>query len=373
VYKIQKGNLPYTLSGIGMVTMLFAGALLFISVPSMFYVKPYVNFNSVPSIFLSALLFLFGYWLNRIFPAVRIAKNGIRCKHMYFYGLIKWSEMDNMIDLKNGVMGLSIKRQGSPFLNGLFFEWLTGKALRQRYPLLLFTPEFFADKKVPQEIIANTPESSGINAYLKEKITGVVFINPSRFSIQDVDNGVLITIPGKKNILEAIFFVPMALLWSYFAGYMIYFFALINFGVILAFFQDTWDSKIYITFAIMDIFTFLFISFVVLWIWVVLESTIRHMTGKEIIETNGQALTITKQILWRRKSSEFPSGSITNLRVDVIKPGLLTAPFRAFQSALGRNGIIVFEFEGKTVRFGLDITEDEGKYIMTALKSGTNK
>jgi len=286
--------------------MLLSGVLLLISSPTLFLIKPYLDSTSIPAILLSVILFLFGNWLIRIFPRVKIARNGLRCRGMYFFGLIKWSEMDTILELKNGVMALSIKRQGSPFLNGLFFEWLTGKALRQKDPVILFTPEFFAgNKTIPQEIIANTPATNGANAYLNTKINGIGFINPSRFSIQNSSNEVLITIPGKKNILEVVIFVPMALLWSYFAGYMIYFFVLINLGAILALFQGSWESKTYSTFAIIDIFTLLFISFVLLWIWFVITTTIRHMAGKELIEINSQMLTITRQTFKWKKVTNF--------------------------------------------------------------------
>jgi hypothetical protein len=206
---------------------------------------------------------------------------------------------------------------------------------------------------------------------LSEKINGIGFINPSRFSIQESDNGLAITIPGKKNIFE-ILFLPFAFYLGYIEGYSLYLFGLVNVYFILSLSQTSWDSRTLIFFIIMDIISFLFICFLLFLIFYVFALTIRHMTGKEIIETNGQALTITKQVLWRRKSSEFLSGSITNLRVDVIKPRLLIILYQAFQSSLGRNGVIVFEFEGKTIRFGLDISEDEGSYILATLKSRAN-
>jgi hypothetical protein len=372
-YKTQRSDIAYALTWVGMVVILISGAILFVSMPTWFYRKPYVNFNPVPSIFLAILLFVLGYWLTCIFPAIKITDTGIRCKRMYFYKSVKWSEMENMVEFKNGTMALTIKRKGWPLLNGLFFEWLTSRALRIKDPLILFVPEFFgSDKTIPQEIIANTPATSGVNAYLSEKINGIGFINPSRFSIRDSDKGVLITIPGKKNILEVVFFVPMAMLWSYFVGYMIYIFALINLGGILALFQNAWDSRTYFIFAIMDIFTFLFISFILLWIWVVIASTTRHMAGKEVIDVSGQSLTITKQIFKWKRQSKFSPDTLKNLRVNVIKPRLLTALYQALQSSLGRNGIIVFDFDGKTVRFGLELTEDEGSYILAAIKSRMN-
>ena len=372
-YKTQRSGIAFALTWVGMVVILISGAILFVSMPTWFYRKPYVNFNPVPSIFLAILLFVLGYWLTCIFPTIQFTQTGIRCKRMYFYKSVKWSDMDNMVEFKNGTMVLSIKRKGWPLLNGLFFEWLTGKALRQKFPVILFTPEFFgSDKTIAQEFIANTPASSGVNAYLNKKIKGSGFINPSRFSIQDSEKGVLITIHGKKNILEVLFLVPMALLWSYFAGYAVYVFALINYGAVLALIQSAWDSRTYFIFAIMDIFTFLFIGFILLWIWVVIASTTRHMAGKEVIDVSGQSLTITKQIFKWKRQSKFSPDTIKNLRVNVIKPRLLTALYQALQSSLGRNGIIVFDFDGKTVRFGLELTEDEGSYILAAIKSRMN-
>lgn len=365
--------MAFALTWVGMVVILVSFAILFITMPPTLYQKPNVSLNSVPSIILAVLLFAFGYWLTCIFPTIKFTQTGIRCKRMYFYKSVKWSDMDNMVEFKNGTMVLSINRKGWPLLNGLFFEWLTGKALRQKFPVILFSPEFFgSDKTIVQEFIANTPASSGVNAYLNKKIKGSGFINPSRFSIQDSKKGVLITIPGKKNILEVLFLVPMALLWIYFAGYAAYVFALINYGAVLALIQSTWDSKIYLRFAIMDAFALLFIGFILFWIWGVFSSTIRHMAGREIIEANGQTLIITKQIFKWRKRNEFPSSLVTNLRVSVIKPKPLNALYRAYQSALGRSGIIAFEFQGKSIRFGLDISEDEGNYILFAIKSRLN-
>jgi hypothetical protein len=364
--------LPYMLFAIGMLTMLFSGVLLFISTPSIFYVKPYVTFNSIPLISLSVLLFLFGNWLSWIFPAVKVTRNGLRCKHMFFYGSVKWSEMDTVLEFKNGVTALSINRKGLPLLNGLFFEWLTGKALRQKVPMILFTPEFFGgDKTIPQEIIANTPPTSRVSAYLSGKINGTGFINPSRFSIQESNNGLLITIPGKKNFLE-ILFIPFTLYLSYFEGYAFYLFGLVNFGVIVSLFQTSWDSRTLTFFIFFDVLSFLFIGFLLFWIFYAFTSTIRHMTGKEIVNLNGQSLTITKQIYRWKRLSTYPVDYIKILRVDVIKPKLIIILYQALQSTLGRNGVIVFELQGKSVRFGLDLSEDEGNYILAKIKSRMN-
>lgn len=278
--------------------------------------------------------------------------------------------MDNMIEMKNGVMALSINRKGSPLINGLFFEWITGKVLKQKHPVILFTPEFFnVNKAIPKDIIANTSPTCGANAYLNEKINGVGFINPSRFSIQSSGDEILITIPGKKNILEVVFFIPMALLWGYFAGYAIYLFVLINYIAFIAQSQGPLESNVYSTLAIIDGFALLFIAFILLWIWIVISSTIRHMAGKELIGVDSRALSITRQTFMWKKRHEFSSEEVMNLRVDDAIPTLFRAARRAFRSALGRNGIIVFEYQGKTIRFGVDISEDEGKHMLTTIKT----
>jgi hypothetical protein len=368
-YKTQQGSIPNVLFAIGMFSMLFSGVLLFVSAPSLFLLKPYLTFNSVPGIILSVLLFLFGNWLNSIFPMAKVTHKGIRCKRMFFSRLVMWSEMDTIRELKNGVMALSINRNGLPPLNGLFFEWLTGKALRQNAPMILFTPEFFgSEKAIPQEIIANTPVTNRVNEYLSSKINGTGFINPSRFSVQESDGETMITIPGRKNFLAAIIFIPMALLWSYFAAYGIYIFALANFGAILGIFQGAWDTKIFRIFVIFDAFMFFFLGFMVFWVWGVFASIARDMVGKEIIETTGQSLIITRQIFKWKRRREYSAVSISNLRINVTKPGVFNALHKGIQTLFGRDGKIVFDFEKKSVRVGLDISEDEGKYILDKIK-----
>jgi len=96
------------------------------------------------------------------------------------------------------------------------------------------------------------------------------------------------------------------------------------------------------------------------------------LAGKEIIEVNNQALAITKQIFkWKRKS-EFSTSLVENLRVNTIKPNRFTAPYRAIQSMLGHDGIINFSYNRKSIRFGLDISEDEGSQILSLIKSRMN-
>ena len=368
-YKTQRSNIAFALSWGGMVVILVSFAILLVSMPPKLYQKPNVGLYSVPSIILAILVFVFGYWLTCIFPTIKITDKGIQCKRMYFYISLKWREMDNMIELKNGMMALTIKRKGWSLLNGLFFEWLTSKALRQKHPVILFTPEFFGgDKTIPQQIIANTPAESGVNAYLNEKIKGTGFINPSRFSIQDSDNSLLITIPGKKNIFE-ILFLPIALYLSYIGGYSLYLFGLVNFYFTLSLSQASWDSRTLIFFIIMDIISFLFICFLLFWIFYVFASTLRHMAGNEIVGLNGQSLTITKQIFGWKRMRTYSVDSVKDLRVEMIKPNLLIILYQALQAAMWRNGVIVFDYNGKSVRFGLDISEDEGGYFLTKIKS----
>ena len=371
MYKTQQGNLPFILFAAGMFMMLLSGAFLLVSSPSLFLVKPYLDLKTIPLLILLLLTFLVGNWLCGIFPSIKVAHNGLRCKRMYFYKLIKWSDIDAITELKNGTMSLSIKRQGSPLLNGYFFEWFTAKWLRQNKPVVLFTPEFFGnDNGIPQAIIANTPPTCNASMFLKEKINGTGFINPSRFSIQTLDIHTLIIIPGKKSILEVVFFLPIVLLWSYFEAYAIYYFALFNGAVVLSLFQQApWDSRTLRFFIIFDTIAFLIIGFIFLWVWFSLSSIARHMTGKEIIEANRQVLSITNQIFWWKKRREFSTDSISNLRVNAIKPGLLNRPYWLIQALLGRHGVIAFEFEGKPVRFGLELSGDEGNYILAKIKT----
>jgi hypothetical protein len=90
-----------------------------------------------------------------------------------------------------------------------------------------------------------------------------------------------------------------------------------------------------------------------------------QLAGKEIVEINSQTMSISRQIFGWKKSSDYSSNLVRNVRVNV-QP-VLFAPLQMFRKLSGRTGMIIFAYEAKTIHFGLDIDESEAKQLISVI------
>jgi hypothetical protein len=76
-----------------------------------------------------------------MFPDIRLVKSGLKYR---FYGLIsgliRWNEIERLVNLPGGHVAVVIARKGIPLLNGLFVNKLYGRVFRYDYPILIMSP-----------------------------------------------------------------------------------------------------------------------------------------------------------------------------------------------------------------------------------------
>lgn len=186
-----------------------------------------------------------------------------------------------------------------------------------------------------------------------------------RFSIQEVENGVQVTLPSKKNVFSLIWTGFIMLLWLNMAG------AVLNIegtsiGVATGLIGDEPpppDGMIGFSFML------LLLIFPILAIGVILVfNFLWQIAGREIILSNPQTLTIIRKIFRWKKSREYSSELVKDLCVNYRETGY--PPLRPFQMLLGRYTMIAFDYGAKTYRFGFNIEEAEAKQMIAAIQKG---
>jgi len=159
MYKIQKGILPSILRIVGAVLILYS-MLIFFKVmvwpiwqgnqSSIFEQMIIFSTTSIP-------FFVFGFLLISVFPEVRLSQEGLRYRVLLFYGMVRWNEFYNLVEMKNGVILLSVNRKGLFFFNGLLVQRFIGYILRHEYPVILLAPGLEQRERMLEEIMANSP------------------------------------------------------------------------------------------------------------------------------------------------------------------------------------------------------------------------
>src|SRR5208282_1174585 len=99
-------------------------------------------------------------------------------------------------------------------------------------------------------------------------------------------------------------------------------------------------------------------SYLVLW----------HIVGKEIVTIANGQLTIKREILGFGRSHIYPVTKIRNLRAS----GIFGSPctLAGMMNAWGlRGGVVAFDCDGKTHRFGAHLEEDEARQVVENLQS----
>jgi hypothetical protein len=162
MFKTQKGVLPRTLVIIGMVAIMFSGFILFLLSPEP---RPLIlrtfelpDFKQRFLLYLSAvLLFFLGLYLTSIYPRVLLTRGGLRyLGFILYYGQLRWNEIDELYELKNGTILISINPRRFFLFRGMLFQRLTGFLLGHEKPVLLLAPGLYQRDRVIEEIMANS-------------------------------------------------------------------------------------------------------------------------------------------------------------------------------------------------------------------------
>jgi hypothetical protein len=162
MFKTQKGILPRALVVIGMVAIMFSGFILFLLSPEQ---RPLIlgtlelpDFKQRFLLYLSAiLLFFFGLYLTSIYPRVLLTRVGLRyLGFILYYGQLRWNEIDELFELKNGTILISINPRRFFLFRGMLFQRLTGVLLGHKNPVLLLAPGLDQRDRVIEEIMANS-------------------------------------------------------------------------------------------------------------------------------------------------------------------------------------------------------------------------
>ena len=191
---------------------------------------------------------------------------------------------------------------------------------------------------------------------------------PHRHTTQYLDDGVQVVLPSKKNMLWIIWLGVWLLMWSYITGGIGYilFLSLRIVGINLARNQSAEFSD-YTPILFTSFFIILFLLLLLVMGIPAIYSFLWHVTGKEILRVTSDSMTIVRQIFGWKKVSQYSSASIKGLQFMPPRKSFFV-PFRNIRKNPEKNGVIVFDYESKNHRFGLEIEEDEARVIISAIQ-----
>jgi hypothetical protein len=187
-----------------------------------------------------------------------------------------------------------------------------------------------------------------------------------RHTVEKSDNLVRVTLPTKKDVIRILWFC----LWMFLWGYIVYGFMLI----IVAYNRAIEIGKsstppsqpgglfIYVSIA----FLLFFLAWLALGAFAI-HRFIWFIGGKEVIEATPQTLTVIKQSFRWKKSKEYSSEKVSNLRTNT-KPLSIFVPGKRVKNPFGGAGLIAFDYGGRTSAFGLEISMAEAEQIILALR-----
>jgi hypothetical protein len=90
------------------------------------------------------------------------------------------------------------------------------------------------------------------------------------------------------------------------------------------------------------------------------------LIGKEVIEADEKSLRVSQQTFLEKSGKVYSANKVKDLRVMVHQSRFI--PFKHFQKLPSPNVMIAFDYEAKTIRFGLELEETEAKQIILAIK-----
>jgi len=191
---------------------------------------------------------------------------------------------------------------------------------------------------------------------------------PHRHTTQNLSDGVQIVLPSKKNMLWIIWLGIWLLIWGYITGGIGYilFLSLRIIGANLVR-SPSAEFSDYTPILFTSFFIILFLLLLLVMGIPAIYSFLWRIAGKEVFRATSHSLTIARQIFSWKKVSEYPSVSIKGLQFMPPRKSFFV-PFRNIRKNPEKNGVIVFEYESRNHRFGLEIEEDEAKEIISAIR-----
>lgn len=160
MYKSQRGLLPGVIRLLGLIILL----CMFILDIQILVMGDRDNIStgfSIPSILLgllgvtAPLLILAGMCLC-MFPGIRLIPEGIKYSCLFTTGLIKWSEVGDLVRLKRGTVLIVINRSGSTLFNGLYFQSLYNLFVGHEHPVIFLLPSLDQRDTILSEIMRNS-------------------------------------------------------------------------------------------------------------------------------------------------------------------------------------------------------------------------
>jgi len=181
-----------------------------------------------------------------------------------------------------------------------------------------------------------------------------MFENPfaPHYSIKDIESKLFISIPSKKHWFLTIF------LGVWLAAWVIGEIVVGEIVVRTIFGNKVLDSSVAGTFILwLGIWTVGGVFAIYTFLW--------QIIGREEIEVTSYSIKISQVILMFRRSKEYASEYIKNLHISPIQMPIW---FRSWVYWGIGGGIVVFDYDKRTIRMGSGIDEAEGKQIIAEIQ-----
>ncbi len=158
MYKRQQGLLPFIFRFGGFAALLLSIVSFVIWFPrALFHQNVPANFDPIVVLLTDfPVCLIVGLLLFSVFPEIRLTSEGLKYRVVAIYGLIKWSEIESVEQIKSEVIRIAIKRDGFSFLNGLYLQRIVGWYMHHEYPLLLLSPGLEGRDELVQEILTHS-------------------------------------------------------------------------------------------------------------------------------------------------------------------------------------------------------------------------
>jgi hypothetical protein len=202
---------------------------------------------------------------------------------------------------------------------------------------------------------------------------------PSRISVREDAEGLLITIPAERRRTLILF------LWGWFCGWVIgevtglvwLLLALIGIVAVSFGFGPVLLAKLAIPSAAGAIVQGLVVALIWLPCWTAagaasLYAIAWHLKGREIIRLGDDSLTIHEQVGSHRRSRGFELGGVQNLRIaPADSPRLFPSPAKIWTNLVHLFGVaegsVAFDHGGAMHRFGRNLSEMEVRRLLATI------
>ncbi|WKZ50324.1 MAG: hypothetical protein QY329_12770 [Anaerolineales bacterium] len=156
MYKRQQGFLPFIFRFGGLAFISFSIIRFVEWFPRALLLQKVRNTDPILALLTDVPIFLIiGLLLLNVFPDIRLTSDGLKFRTgpIPLYFLIRWGEMESVVQMKHEIIRIAIKRSGFFIFNGLFFQGFIGLFLQHEYPLLLLSPGLDRRDEIVQEIL----------------------------------------------------------------------------------------------------------------------------------------------------------------------------------------------------------------------------